>query len=67
MPEDGICHAHSGIVTDINNLKEGNKNLWLNMGKMQCKVDKISIAANRILAGITVACILLVINIFIGK
>jgi len=68
---NNICKAHSGCIADINNLKVSMHELWTYTKgvETQMKDMKESIQAriNYVLGGIVVACILMVVNLLVGK
>lgn len=59
------CDMHSGMCSEIKNIKDTNRAQWRAIEEVTDKVDKIMNRANGILGGIVVACILLVINLII--
>ena len=82
MENNNICKAHSGCITDINNLKEGIHELWAYTKETQNAMRKeisdtqkvlqetsntIQSRINVVLGGIAVACILMVINLLVGR
>jgi len=82
MAENGICKEHSGCMTDIANIKANMHELWnytkgsqdemkKELGETKKAVQKtrdtIQSRINYVLGGVTVACILMVINLIVGK
>ena len=58
-----VCHAHSGIVSNIDNLKRENDEQWKSLKKTEDKVDGIMVRLNIILGGIVVSVIALLFDI----
>lgn len=59
------CTDHSGCIKDIDNLKSDNSKQWKELDNMRSRIDGIFTRLNILLGGVVVACVMLVINIFI--
>ena len=62
---EGTCKDHSGCIADIEHLENENKDQWEKINAISKRVDDIMTRLNVILGGVSVACVLLVINILI--
>ena len=64
-----VCNQHSGFTSDIANLKHDDMLQWKKINQMDKKIDEIRSSIqtriNVILGGVVVACIMLIINIFL--
>lgn len=73
-----ICPEHSGCMARIDNLEHGQDDQWTAIGdhdknwrkalkEQDNRMNSIFTRINIILGGIIVACILMVINLIVGK
>ena len=71
MVENNICRDHSGCIADITNMKSNIHELWKYTQGVETQMkemrDSIQSRINYVLGGIVVACILMVVNMVIGK
>jgi len=61
------CEDHTGCLKDIAHLQESDRDQWVSIKENRMRADTILARINVVLGGITVACVLLVVNIFIGR
>lgn len=62
-----VCIHHSGCITNIDNLKESDRQQWVTIEKIGDRLDSFSTRMNITLGGVAVSCILLAINILLMK
>lgn len=60
-----VCHMHSGILSDIDNIKKSDSKQWEELAIMRGRIDNIMTRLNVILGGIVVAIVVLLLNIVI--
>ena len=65
MTPEVFCSEHSGCLKEFESLKCTDKRQQHQLDLLETRVDDIMSRLNHILGGITVACILLVIEILI--
>jgi len=66
MPgSNGFCLEHSGCVKSIKHLEKANVEQWDHMEKQGDRINTIFMRINIILGGITVSCILLLVNLLL--
>lgn len=61
------CIEHTGCVARISNLEDSDKSQWSELKEAENRMNAISARINVILGSVVVSCILLVINLLIGK
>ena len=61
------CIEHSGCIARIDNLETSDRDQWTGIGEMDKRMDAIGARINMILGGVAVSCILLTINLIVGK
>jgi len=71
MDNNNICKAHSGCIADISNLKTGMHEIWGYTKGIETQMkemkDSVQARINYVLGGVVVACILMVVNLIVGK
>lgn len=60
---DETCHEHSGCISDINNLKSENSDIWREINSMRDKTDGIMVKLNVLLGGLAISLIMLVFDL----
>ena len=61
------CIEHTGCIARITNLETSDRDQWAGIKDMGKRMDAIGARINVILGGIAVSCILLAINLVVGK
>jgi len=64
---DFKCVEHKGHEARIESLEHSDHDQWVKFDKLDEKFDSIFTRINVILGGIAVSCILLAINLLVGK
>ena len=59
------CPDHTGCIRDISHLQESDRDQWTSIGKNRERIDTILSRVNITLGGVTVSCVLLVINLLV--
>lgn len=62
---EGICPQHSGLDARLINVEKDTDSQWTDLTKLNERIDKIMTRINVILGGITVAVLMLIINIIL--
>lgn len=62
-----ICIEHTGCVARISNLEKTEAEQWREMKDMSDRMNGFSTRINIILGGVAVSCILLAVNLIVGK
>ena len=61
------CIEHTGCIARIANLETSDRDQWEGIKDMDKRMDAIGTRISVILGGIAVSCILLAINLIVGK
>ena len=61
-----VCKEHSGLRSEIDNLKKADEEQWKEIGKMRDKLSGVYTRLNVILVTILAALIALIGNLIIG-
>lgn len=67
MEGNGFCKGHSGFEARIKNLETSQQEQWDAMEKHTDRINSIFTRLNIVLGSVVVACILMAINLVIGK
>jgi hypothetical protein len=61
------CIEHSGCIARISTLEKSDDDQWKGLKEMDIRMDTIGARINIILGGVAVSCILLAVNLIVGK
>ena len=63
--DNEVCKEHSGFIARIEGLEKASTDQWGELGTMDKRINTILTRLNILLGGVTVACIMLAVNILV--